>query len=775
MYSVEESLFLSANNKVSSAKTLINECKNLIDNYVVDGDASYTSAKSSIDACDIETLVSMIDTEKDWLMEYDQDFAKNYMSLLIEESLEFNNVDFENMSDEEKAQYFLEYDSFNREINDACLFMLEKKEENGMLTDEMKSELDMRKKIAERYDLTDQMSLLDPTSDEYIKLLKESGEIDVSLIEMDPTLTDEEKAKKIKEYNANLKTNISTIEKQIELKELTVDLENNNGFLHPIVESETKERILELKVDLGVATNDEIEYYNMNGWEKFCANTETFNTSAFTGLFNVAETVGDGFVMLGGKVGICDEEWASEYVKFDQSADLYNYLVDLSDMNTYSAYGVWHNVGDMAGNAVGYIAMSYAAPWLTATLGGLSAMGSSSERALISGASFDDAFNVGAVSGIAGAVSGWGVGKLGQLAKSSTSLLQVGGYTMAGTVVSTLEPIVNSATEYYVYANDMVDENGNPIYDNPWDYYIDGGGLTNTIMAGVAGGISVGSRALNSYDGVQKYKKDVLSTMEESSRWDIAKSEYDAMNGEGAFKKLPEADQKKLMSSVGGKELSEKMLNNQKLVNNSVKNAKTQYKAGVFNTKYTLGEILGEYKGDQMKLWSTKGYNDWKNDFGKFVDSDGNVKVYSFQDGSIGANNIVTFGGNTSLPQGSFVMSERQYLELLADRTVFDSKGNCINPEKLSDLTGGCNFGAGKNIIAVEQTVKLDDITIPNGSHPNAYPGWWSPGGKTVTVSGVGYCTEGIVPYNNYKNGNVNIISHNSRYNTKYYTNPLTS
>ena len=190
--------------------------------------------------------------------------------------------------------------------------------------------------------------------------------------------------------------------------------------------------------------------------------------------------------------------------------------------------------------------------------------------------------------------------------------------------------------------------------------------------------------------------------------------------------------------------------------------------------KYTLGEVLEGYKEDQLKFWSKDGYKAWQDDFGKYVDSEGNVKVYSFQDGSIGANNIVTFGGNTSLPEGSFVMSERQYLELLDDRTLFDSRGNCINSDKLSDLTGGCKFGDGKNIIAVEQTIKLQDITLPNGSHPNAYPGWWSPGGKTVTVSGDGYCTEGIAPFNNYKNGNVNIISHNSRYNTKYYTNHLT-
>ena len=119
-------------------------------------------------------------------------------------------------------------------------------------------------------------------------------------------------------------------------------------------------------------------------------------------------------------------------------------------------------------------------------------------------------------------------------------------------------------------------------------------------------------------------------------------------------------------------------------------------------------------------------------------------------------------------------------MEIIDDPTIFKktvtatgTSYECIDAEKLSQRLGNVNLGSGNNVIAVEQTVRLDDISPPNAGNSCAYPGDWSPGGKTVSaITGRGDCIEGVVPQGNYSNGNVRIISHGG-YSAGHYTNGL--
>lgn len=519
----------------------------------------------------------------------------------------------------------------------------------------------------------------------------------------------------------------------------------------------------------------QIEYENMSWWEKASTNAKVFFGSFVERVADHAESVVDacaGTVALVASAFHFDTSGIEDFINHDYSAEAYSDFVRMNNINYYAAYGKVHDVGNFVGSVTTYAALiCFFGPNVATVVGALDADGSAVERALNSGATFVEAEVNGKIAGVFGLLSGALTGHQGNLAKGSTSLKQVSWYTTVGFFSSAAEPFINSLAEYKLYAGDMVDEEGNKVYSSFWDYYVNSGGLTNSALAGTIGAGSVFTQGVRSVSDVDKYKKEVSQTMESDYRWNSAKETYEAMNGKGSFKNLSDAERNKLMYSLDETAVSKQMAENQERINNSVKNTQNQYKKGTFNKKYTLGDILKGYKDEDQSIFlSKKGYKRWLGEYGKFADSEGNINVYSFQNGAKGANNITTFGGSTSSGKGSFVISEEQYKNFLANRELFDSRGNCIDSEKLGDLLGGVSFGDGANVIAVKQTIKLDDLKLTYGSHPNAYPGWYSQGTKTVTKSGVGYCTEAIAPHNHFRNGNVDIISHNTTYSAKYYT-----
>ncbi len=456
MFKSEAGLFLSANNNVNSAKTLINECKRLIIDFDLEGNADSKSLKSNINNCDINGLVTKIENTKESLMKLDQGFASEYMTLL-QKYIETSTIDTSNMSDEEKMQYSIKMDGYARDYNQNLLYMLEKYEESDMLTDEMKQQLKYQKELVAQYDIQDKMAVLDPTSDEYINLFKQNAEHDKNLINLNPSLTKEQKDSYLKEYETQYNKNLESlntardarVKRELDEKELQAlyaSKEDNNGFWHPFVESEIDEAILDKKIAMGIASEDEISYKNMNGWDRFWTDTGTFAASTFTGLFNITEGIGDSFVMLGSAVNIVDKDWASEYVKRDISGELYQGIELSNNMNTYSAYGTWHTAGEAFGEFVGKTGITFAAPWASAALYGLDAMGQSAETSFNNGDDYWKAFAKSTVSGIGGAVEGFGMSKLNLGVRnfmSSGSLKTIGGKVL--TKVKSLPTTLSNA------------------------------------------------------------------------------------------------------------------------------------------------------------------------------------------------------------------------------------------------------------------------------------------------------------------------------------------
>ena len=735
MFKSEAKLFLSANNNLNYAKTIINECKRLVNEIESQENSDYIKCKNNIINCDIDALANKVETTKESLMKLDQSFASEYMALL-QEYLQAASIDTSNMTDEEKMQYSIQMNAYARDYNYSLLYMLEKYEESDMLTPELQAQLEIQRTIVEQYDVQDKMAALTTTSQEYIDLFKTNAEYDKKLINLNPNLTDEEKSSYLKEYensfNSTLeilelnrdvakktdelknleqgseayykkeneirqlqinyyegKENLTEQEKKqldflkdgVELNELYIDKEQNNGFWHPFVEGEYDEAILDKKIEMGIATEDEIAYDKMNGWERAWENTKTFSTSVVFGIGSVTETVVDGVVMLAGEAGSCfgaDTQWAEDFVSIHYADDAYTGLVQSDCINSVSAYSGWHTAGNMIGTTVGYVALSYlpGGPIVTGLAGGFSAMGSSSQRALDSGATFHEAFGTGAISFGAGFASGWAVGKLGALAQGSTSLMQVGGYTLAGMGVSTLEPIVNSVAEYAIYANEMIDENGNKVYDNIWDYYVDGGGLTNTVMAGVSGGISVGSKGIGGYNNYKKVYNNInnMENLDAESIQELQKR-FKQMSSEQVYSVVQNSDNEYFKSN----------LKTYDLINS--KNAAEFIVFGGYNS---------EYKTANFNL-------DWPNHAGYDPDTITSLKtlIDSSPDGKIEVSRVGGDGGHAIGTDWDSTSSQRSIPSSSSNGTAGIFDGN-----KYIDAIDVCS-GAGDDISKVGQLVNL--------------------------------------------------------------------
>lgn len=329
-------------------------------------------------------------------------------------------------------------------------------------------------------------------------------------------------------------------------------------------------------------TAGEIEYDNAEWWEKALMDTATFSVSFAFGIGGVFETIVDGCFMIAGGIDKLfftgDAQWAEDIVSVNCFDEMYDDLVREGVLNSKSAYSGWHTAGNIAGSVTGYTCLSLLSGngATMAVVGGLSAMGSSSERALNSGATFGEAFATGALSGVVGFASGATVDKLGKVAIRSTSLLQVGKYTLEGAGASIIEPIVNSEIEYDMYAKDMTDANGAKLYDNRWDYYKESGGLTNTLIAGAAGGFSVGSQGLKGYKN-HKSSFDV----DKISKNPKYKNFYETANPHKDFEGMKPADQ-----------LNE--------YNRLISSGKTETEV--------LGEMLDSYEQKYVPDWARSDY-----------------------------------------------------------------------------------------------------------------------------------------------------------------------
>ena len=239
----------------------------------------------------------------------------------------------------------------------------------------------------------------------------------------------------------------------------------------------------------------------------------TSGLSLVCGALELVENVGDALIMAGGAissgiVSIWDKEKSEEIksntenvVKYDWTEKLYDESVKALNVDDEIAHGVTHTIGSAIGTTAAYVAISCVpgGAAVTASVGAITAFGSASEMALNSGADFDEALVCGTVAGIAGAASGGVLDKVQGLSAGSKTVGQLLKNTALGAVASASEPIVNTTAQYLAYGKDLVDENGNKVYDGYFDYYNKSGGLLQTGIASVVGGVSTGIQGIKGY------------------------------------------------------------------------------------------------------------------------------------------------------------------------------------------------------------------------------------------------------------------------------------
>lgn len=229
--------------------------------------------------------------------------------------------------------------------------------------------------------------------------------------------------------------------------------------------------------------------------------TQTVTVSFCCGVVDIFETVLDGGAFLLGTIGDAlgiegSKEIMGQFIQKDLSGALYDSWIGELGVRSDIAYGKAHTIGTVAGKFVG-TALLAAVPGgsaVAATVGALSAAGSAAETAFQSGADVEQAFEVAEGAFILGAISGFGLDKIADSVKLGTMSLKQGLGTAA--LVSAAEPIGNSLIEYSAYGNKMTDSEGNVLYDNYLDYYIESGALLNTGIAIAGSTVKVGSSYL---------------------------------------------------------------------------------------------------------------------------------------------------------------------------------------------------------------------------------------------------------------------------------------
>ncbi len=254
MFKTEARLFLSAYNKLSCANTLIHRCIG----EVAENLASEDGINELIYKCynDIKDLITKVDAAKSSLMENEK-FSSEYMTLL-QEFTENSTIDT-NMTEAEKMQYSIQMDAYAREYNQILMDMLEKYEKSGMLNDEMKQELEVRRNLAELYRIEDRMATYKSNGDYHFKRqdLEKKAKCEKNLINLSTNLTDDEKAEQIKQIDKYTSIQLSIMTQRSILSDKTP------GTYSYYVE---ENQLLEYEIDYynfkGNLTNEEKERLN---------------------------------------------------------------------------------------------------------------------------------------------------------------------------------------------------------------------------------------------------------------------------------------------------------------------------------------------------------------------------------------------------------------------------------------------------------------------------------------------------------------------------------
>ena len=464
----------------------------------------FKSLESIFNNSKLDKLATKIESIKGKIIQLDENFATEYMKLAAKKLQDATNTinslskkKFEEMTPGERKTYNAAVEKYNNAVKDydeTLLYMLEKYEEDGMLNPEMAIQLQCQRIVVQQHEIEAKLSSIkDQLSDEYRKLYEEYSNNQRKLIQLNPNLTEEERQTQLADfeatYNDYLKSSTEAKANREQEEKLIKELEElyNQGASKATIISK-KQEIADVNSESPYApTADELEYMDMNGFEKVMVNTGTFIASTFTGVLSVAEGVVDGSVMLisgAGAVFGADTKWAESYIKTDIAGSLYDDIVsgdlasafvfgatsvaetiidstlnviddvgsrcgadtkwaedfasidisgavyeetkDLLSMNEVIAYGDAHTAGNFFGETGTHLALTFLAPWATATVNGLEGMGSKAEQVLLEDGSYQEAFGRGFLSGVGSAVSGYAMSSFNSRFISSGAFKTIG-------------------------------------------------------------------------------------------------------------------------------------------------------------------------------------------------------------------------------------------------------------------------------------------------------------------------------------------------------------
>ena len=195
------------------------------------------------------------------------------------------------------------------------------------------------------------------------------------------------------------------------------------------------------------------------------------------------------------------KEKVKDFVSKNWVDDACDGIVEKYGMNKYIWKGKYYTTGKTVGTMAGYTGLSFipGGPVVTGVVTGLAAAGDAAETAYNNGASYDQGVVVAGIAGGVGFTSGVGLDKIRGASKLVTTKAGVLGYTLFGSGTAMSEPVVNAVAQYNLYAKNQIDENGNKVYNNFWDYFKKSGGLQSTFMAAGIGGASILPSAVKNY------------------------------------------------------------------------------------------------------------------------------------------------------------------------------------------------------------------------------------------------------------------------------------
>lgn len=235
--------------------------------------------------------------------------------------------------------------------------------------------------------------------------------------------------------------------------------------------------------------------------------------SIVSGIMSSFESLIDGGLRIGCTIaskiiGIFDEEhekgfeaFSNVIIDIDWSSELEsNILKAIFKENVdqiYDEYESAFDVGHIVGNIVGnIIPMMTGVKEVTEVVSALSSFSSSYSLSIENGATQDQAIEIGLLSAALGAITGFGLEKIGKVATSSKTIGDLLKSVFKGGAIASIEPFITSLTQYVTFAYKLEDSEGNRIYKNFMDYYKSSGGMVNTAVSAALGSTVVGLKSV---------------------------------------------------------------------------------------------------------------------------------------------------------------------------------------------------------------------------------------------------------------------------------------